>query len=690
MKTRRPVRRAQPRKSSGRPGTRGVAGDAGPKPATAVAPPQAWAGAGRPRVLLVDDDATIRGLAEHHLGEAGFDVVSMSEGAGVVQRFLDLRPDAVLLDVVLPDADGFDLCRALRASPGAEHLPIVMLTSLNDAEAIRTAFDAGASEFVSKPANWVNEGYRLRYLLRAAANLRDLDGARSAIAQAEREWKLTFDAIDDAVLLLSPDLTILRANRAASRMSGRPLSAMVGRSCHEAMGCRRSITDGCPALKVVKTLAPAHVELQEYGREGRDVLLSAAPVFGDGGRLVSVVYSVKDITEFRELQKVLLHSQKMEAMGVLAAGVAHDFNNLLQGVLGWAELLSAAPPSPDELKNGLGQISDAAVRGRALTQQLLFTSRKAQGKREPVFIGPLVQEVATLVSRTQPKNIAVRADVPGDLWMVHADASHLHQALMNLVVNGAQAMPAGGSLRILAANVVLDENYGFAHPDSETGPHVMIAVSDTGTGIDKGVLSKIYDPFFTTKAPGKGTGLGLSIVFGIVRDHGGHICCYTEPGKGTTFRIYLPALKESVAPPDDRAAQHGAGEPASGEGRTVLVAEDEPLVLGLLVRLLESRSYRVVRTVNGREALDYYLAHRDEVSAFVLDMNMPVMTGEECMKELARAGCKAPVLLATGSLLTADREADLLRQARAIVPKPFHGDELLKALGRACAARPKS
>jgi CheY-like chemotaxis protein len=342
------------------------------------------------------------------------------------------------------------------------------------------------------------------------------------------------------------------------------------------------------------------------------------------------------------------------------------------------------------LREGLTEIIDVATRGRALTQQLLFTSRKAKGRKEPTFVGPILQEIETLLARTQPKNITVQSEVPEGLWLVHADASHLHQALMNLAVNAAQAMPDGGTLCMRAANVELDESYCFAHPDSHPGPHVMLAVSDTGTGIDKALLSKIYDPFFTTKAPGKGTGLGLSIVFGIVRDHGGHICCYTEPGQGTTFRVYLPAMRESVTRTPAGAGPTEADVPLSGEGRTVLVADDEPLVLGLVVRLIESRSYRVIRTVNGREALDYYLAHRDEISAIVLDMNMPVMPGDECLRELAKAGCTAPVLLATGALLTADREAELLRYASTIVSKPFHGDELLKALGRVCRAGPKA
>ncbi len=651
---------------------------------TEVPTPVTQSGPGRPRILLVDDDVTVRSLGEHYLGAAGFDVIALAEGGPATATFLEHQPAAVLLDVMLPDADGFDLCRALRGIPQAAYLPIVMLTSLNDECAIRTAFEAGATEFVTKPINWLHECYRLRYLLRADANLRDLDRAKETITRAKQEWEKTFDAIEDPVLLLNPDLTIRRANQAAARMSGVSCAAMVGCACNEAMRCQLPGAETCPAKQALARHAPVQAELRGFGPGMRDVLVSVAPVFNGGHEPAALVYTVKDVTEYRELQKELLHAQKMDALGVLAAGVAHDFNNLLQGILGWAEQLLAEPPAPADLQQGLAQMMDIAMKGRALTQQLLFTSRKAEGKKRPIAAGPILNEVAALLARTQPKTISIETETPGDLWLVNADDSHLHQAVMNLAVNAAQAMPGGGCLRLRAANVTLDSAYLYSHPDTHVGPHIMLAVSDTGTGIDRAVLPRIYDPFFTTKAPGEGTGLGLSIVFGIVRDHGGHICCYSEPGQGTTFSIYLPALTATQVGETSSLAKAQPGPPA-GEGKTVLVAEDEPLNLGLVVRFLEREQYRVVQTRNGKEALEQYLAQRERIDAVVLDMNMPLMNGAVCLQELVRQGCKAPMFLATGALLSAERQAEILKLATGIVMKPYHRSELLDALARALA-----
>lgn len=634
----------------------------------------------RPWVLIVDDDVTVRSLGAHNLGLAEFEVTAVSEGTAVVPMFLERLPDAVFLDVMLPDVNGIDLCRSLRGIPEAEHVPIVMLTSLNDERSIRMAFEAGATEFVVKPINWLHELYRLRYILRSAGILRNLDRARVEITRAKQEWDLTFDAIEDPVLILNPDLTVRHANHAAIRMSSGEIDTLIGRQCYEIFTCNRFGSDECPAKQSLDSGAPVQTELRGFGRSNWDCLVSVAPVSGGDGPNV-LVYSIKDLTKYHEIQRELLQSQKMEALGVLAAGVAHDFNNLLQGLMGWTDILAMEVPTESALTEGLAQISSIATRGRALTQQLLFSSRTAEGKKSDVSIESLLAEIAALLSRTQPKTIKIEVDDDDDLWIVRADASHLHQALMNLAVNAGHAMPNGGHLCLKARNVTIEKAYAVSHPGSHVGPHVMIVISDTGTGIPKEILPRIYDPFFTTKPQGKGTGLGLSIVFGIVKDHGGHISCYTEPGKGTTFSIYLPA-QESQNSEATMACEAKKSPTTSGEGKTVLVAEDEPIIMNLLTRALEQQDYKVLHAVNGEEALKCYLSRPDQVDGIILDMNMPVMDGETCLRELFRHGVKVPVLLATGSLLSSERESELLSLASAIVNKPFHFAELFDTLNQ--------
>jgi CheY-like chemotaxis protein len=632
------------------------------------------------RVLVVDDDAIVRALAERSLAGAGFEVTTLADGRGVVEAFVAQRPDAVLLDVMLPGLDGYSICRALQALPDAAYVPIAMLTALNDEEAIRLAFEAGATEFLPKPINWVYVIYRLRYLLRSAATMRDLDTARRTIARAKREWERTFDAIEDPVMLISADLIIQRANMAAARMGSLPIRDMIGKPCRDVFCRGRPCVAECPVSRALAAGKPVRAEVREYGSGRSDCLVSAAPVLNGGSAPDSVVYFVKDVTEYRQLERELLQLQKMEALGVLAAGVAHDFNNLLQGVAGWADILAAPQPSPAQLAEGLTRISGVVMRGRALTQQLLFTSRKAEGRKRPTAVGAIAMEVTALLGRTIPKSVKIEEIVPDDLWCVNAEGTHLHQAFMNLAVNASQAMPDGGVLRLEAVNVVMDEAYCRHHPDAHAGPHVMIAIADTGIGIAPAVLPHIYEPFFTTKAPGTGTGLGLSVTYGIVRDHGGHICCYTEVGHGTTFRVYLPALPVSRV---DDALQAPQPAPASGRGMTVLVADDEPVILEVVSMLLERSGYRVVRTSDGRDALDYFLAHRDQIDAVLLDINMPRMDGEQCLKALRESGCSAPVLLSTGALLTAERQARILEVADGVLMKPFESSELLRKIAGA-------
>jgi signal transduction histidine kinase/DNA-binding response OmpR family regulator len=633
---------------------------------------------------VVDDDATIRALAERGLGHAGFEVITRASGAGLLEDFAALRPDAVLLDIILPDSDGYTLCRALRALPDAKYVPIVMLTSQSDEDAIRLAFDAGATEFVSKPVTWVHEGYRFRYLLRAAGTMRELDAARITLARAAQEWKDTFDAVDDPVVMVGPDLIIRRANRAAARMGNAPDRDLVGKHCHEVFSLNKACREDCPIKRAFATGRSVRTELRGYGPGKSDCLVSAAPVFSSGGTSPdAAIYLIKDVTEFRQLETGLLQAQKMEALGTLAAGVAHDFNNLLQGIAGWAEFLSASTTTPPQLAEGLSQITTAASRGRSLAQQLLMTSRKTTGGMTPTAIGPVVKELAALLARSLPKSIKIETIVSGDAARIYGDADRLHQAIMNLGVNASHAMPNGGLLRIEVRNTMLDEAYCAMHPNARIGPHVMIGVSDTGTGIDPSVLPRIFEPFFTTKPAGTGTGLGLAVVYAVTRDHGGHVTCYSERGHGTTFRLYVPALPADTTPVAELPAPSAQVQPASGTGKTILMADDEPMILCLVTRLLEEHKYSVVRVSDGQEALNYFLSHRDApLDAIILDMSMPQMDGETCMRALSANGCKAPILLATGSLFPRDREDELLGIASGILSKPFQLTELLAALAK--------
>lgn len=637
----------------------------------------------RPRILVVDDDVTVRAMAEYHLSESGCDVLALSDGSSVVEKFIAYAPDLILLDVLLPDADGYAICRELRALPGAEHVPIVMLTSLSEGDAVCKAFDAGATEFVEKPVNWLNESYRVRYLMRAALNKKELDRSHMLVFQAKQQWEQTFDAIDDPILLLSPDLVISRANAATARLTGRSLPDLIGVSCYDVFNCKKDQCEECCAQKAAISLRTERAEVIGHGAENRVCLASASPVLDSEKKLTGIVYALRDITDFRELEREFLHAQKVEALGVLAGGIAHDFNNLLQAIMGFAELYGSGDFESSELRKGLMEIHKVSERGQSLTRQLLLSSRKASAPFAPVNVGSMVTHTLEIFRRTLPRTLEMDVDISKNLWMVSGDESHLQQTVMNLVINASQAMPDGGLLNVYVGNAELDEADCRGHHDCRPGRYVWIDVSDTGCGMSAKTMQSMYDPFYTTKPPGEGTGLGLSVVFGIIQAHGGHINCSSEIGHGTTFSIYLPAIAAQAV--KSKPADLPQNSCIAGDNQFVMLVEDDSVIQRLVMTFLENNGYQVLPAMDGIEALELFDSHRKEIAAVIMDMNMPRMNGETCMKELSSRGCDVPILLATGTLFGDDRQDELLQFAHQIIVKPYKINTLMQQLGRAIA-----
>lgn len=634
-----------------------------------------------PRILVVDDDVTVRSMAEYHLTEAGYHVLSLPDGSSVVEKFKEYDPDLVLLDVLLPDADGYTICRNLRALPGAEHVPIVMLTSLSEEDAVRKAYDAGATEFVEKPANWLNESYRISHLTKAARNQKELDKSHQLVSQAKKQWEQTFASIDDPILLLSPDLIILRANDASARLTERSISDLNGVHCYEVFECDKDQQAVCCAKKTAES---HHPERAEVIAKGRTCLASASPVLDDENHLTSIVFALRDITDLRELEREFLHAQKVEALGVLAGGIAHDFNNLLQTIMGFAELYSTGTFDKDELQQGLLDIFKASKRGQALTRQLLLSSRKASAPFAPVNIREMVPHTLDIFRRTLPRTLVMDVNIAPNLWMVMGDESHLQQTVMNLVINASQAMPSGGKLKVRIKNTALSEADCQTQHDCSPGRYVLIEVSDTGGGMSSKTMQSMYDPFFTTKAPGEGTGLGLSVVFGIVQSHNGLINCSSKIGQGTCFKVYLPAMLDQAV----KAAMVDRPERSTGmakSGQVVLLVEDDVSIQHLIMTFLEKSDYQVIPAIDGIEALELFASNREEITAVIMDMNMPRMNGEDCMKELALDGCTVPILLASGTLFSVERQEELMRYAHQIIEKPYRIKTLLEQLSNAIA-----
>jgi signal transduction histidine kinase/DNA-binding response OmpR family regulator len=580
----------------------------------------------------------------------------------------------VLADVMMPGMDGFALCIRLRALPGAGEVPILVATALDDPGSINRAYEAGATGFTTKPLNWAIETHRLRYMLRAADTARQLRLKQHEASQAREDWEQTFNAIPDMVVVLDLDLKIVRANAAAARICGQDLESIIGRNCCKLLHGGNGPCTKCPRPGVDERHLPAAAEVQ-CEILGRPFEVTIAPILDERGGLTHYVHVARDLSERRMLEAELRQAQKMEAIGTLAGGVAHDFNNLLTVITGYADLLRAEKEAEQRPDEDAQAILLAARRGAGLARQLLIFSRKGavESRRQNLNVNVTIQNLQKMLARIIPQPVSLVTHFDPDLLPVHADPSQLDQVLMNLAVNAAHAMPEGGTLTIQTHNVTLGPDYCRLHPDIAPGSYVQLSVSDTGHGMSRQTMERIYEPFFTTKNPGEGTGLGLSVAFGIVRDHNGAITCYSEVGVGTTFRIYLPALGQ----PEARAqALHENMPPVPGGSETILVTDDEPLLRSLVEEYFTQLGYNVLTAPDGEAALREYNAAPERPKAVILDLGMPRMSGWECLQKLRSADPAVKVLVATGFGGDGVENRVFEMGARAFMHKPFHLGEM--------------
>ena len=412
----------------------------------------------------------------------------------------------------------------------------------------------------------------------------------------------------------------------------------------------------------------ADSETREHDRAGRRrVFLNNVVGFIEDGHLVRVWGTQRDVSDQRRLEEQFRQAQKMEAVGQLAGGIAHDFNNLLTAILGNTQLLLRDLPPGDAMRGDVEEIRKASERAAALTRQLLAYSRRQMLQPEILDLNVVVADMDRMLRRLIGEHIAFVSVPAPDLGRVRADPSQIEQVLVNLVLNARDAMPEGGRLTIETANVDLDASYAKEHLGAATGAYTMLAVTDTGTGMDATVRAHLFEPFFTTKEVGKGTGLGLATVYGIVNQSGGHISVYTELGRGSSFKVYLPRIDRPAHPPAPVPVR-----PAAARGsETVLVVEDEPAVLSLTCRVLEAEGYTILCASDGADALRLVERHGGEIHLLLTDVVMPGMSGRELAEQMAvrRAGIR--ILYMSGYPGDAAVHHGTLVQGSAFLQKPF-------------------
>ncbi|MBA4373364.1 MAG: hybrid sensor histidine kinase/response regulator [Thermodesulfovibrio sp.] len=436
------------------------------------------------------------------------------------------------------------------------------------------------------------------------------------------QFNALLDAIPDNLFLMSPDLKMLWANKAAAAGVNKESEDIIGQHCYSLWHNINSPCDPCPALRSFSTSQPASDIVTTH--DGKVFELRTLPVKQDE-TVVSVIKVARDITAQRSLEEQLRHSQKMESVGTLAGGIAHDFNNILSAIIGYSDIVLMKMETDHELRSKIEHIRAAADKAAYLTQGLLAFSRKQLSNKKQVDLNEQIKKAEYFFRTAISAEVRFRVNLHGQPILVFADPNQIEQVLMNLITNARDAMPAGGELIVTTEPYRIDEEFPLSHGYGNPGHYALISVSDSGSGMDEETRRRIFEPFFTTKEVGKGTGLGLSIIYGIIKQHDGFIEVDSNPGAGTTFRIYLPIVRTA---PSETADSEKTSYPAGGS-ETILLAEDDEMLRKLAESVLREFGYNVIVAVDGDEAVEKFIQNQDCIDLLISDLVMPKKNGKE-------------------------------------------------------------
>lgn len=591
-------------------------------------------------ILLVDDRPDNLISLAALLSDHGYELVRALSGNEAL--LLTLKQDfaLVLLDVQMPEMDGFETAELMRANPKTNHIPIIFVTAgMKDIKFQFKGYDSGAVDYLAKPI----EPIILQSKVRIFAEL----------YRQRLELELHKNHLEELVLLRTSEL---RTSNEQLQHTNRELKAT-----EELL--RGQVTEFVETHdQLLATEEMLRIQIAEY-EEGQKLLNE------------SNQYLLALLDEQKRMEDQIRQTQKMDVIGQLAGGVAHDFNNMLTAIIGSAEMLERHVKDDCAAMKLLASIQQAAVRSADLTGQLLAFSHKGQKNAVQVRINAMIHEVISLLERTIDKNITLETKLVADNTCVTGDPALLQNALLNLGINARDAMPKGGVILFSTANVELDSGYCSSSPFNITpGPYIEISVSDAGTGMTKEIIQRAFEPFFTTKEVGKGTGLGLAAVYGTITDHHGSINIFSEPGIGTIFKLYLPlSAVEKTDVITCKDFTHGSGG--------VLLVDDEKILRDIGQELLEELGYRVFLAENGEQALEIYAEEKENISLVILDMVMPRKGGKETLVQLIKSYPEVRVLISSGFHQEGTVDELLKLGAKGFLQKPY----LMQELGIAVA-----
>ena len=619
------------------------------------------------RILIVEDSEDDTQLLLHELRRGGYDPMhERVESAAAMDRALARQQwDMVIADYSIPNFNS-TVALALLKERGHD-LPFIIVSGTITEETAVATMKAGAHDYLLK-GNLKRLLPAIDRELREAASRRERRKAEEALRESEKRLQKILDNSPAIIFLKDTEGRYLYVNPQFGKLTVLTPEQILGKTDAEIFPPEQAAAFRANDLKVLQ--AGVALEFEEVARHQDELytsIVSKFPLRNTEGEVYAICGIATDITERKSLEAQLRQSQKMEAIGRLAGGIAHDFNNMLTVINGFSELMLLSLPVGDPHRNTAEHIRQAGEKAATLTRHLLAFSRQQVLQPRVLDLNAVVANMDTMLKRMIAEDIDLLTILSPGSTPVKADPGQIQQILMNLVVNARDAMPDGGRLTIETADVVLDTDYARRHVGVSPGRYVMLAVSDNGCGMDKQTQARIFEPFFTTKEEGKGTGLGLSTVYGIVKQSGGNIWVYSEPGRGTTFRIYLPRI-EGVA----EAIEPGkAQEPLPTGSETILLAEDDAGVRKLAKTILQTHGYTVLEAAQGEDALRLSGQHEGLIHLMVTDMVMPEMSGRELAERLKPLRPNMKILFVSGYTDKAMLHNGELDPGMAFLQKPF-------------------
>jgi PAS domain S-box-containing protein len=643
------------------------------------------------KILIIDDDVGICETLDDILQEKGYSVVTAGTGSEAIDRAGQTAFDVALIDISLPDMQ-MDLLASLKEIE--PDLVVIMITADASMKNIVRALNEGASAYITKPLNMdevlakvrealekrrlVIENKRLLYEIQQA--LSERKKAEQALQAEKEKFRFLVEESPFGISLIGKD--------GDYKYVSPKFVDMFGYALEEVPTGREWFRKVYPDKKYRKQVISTWITAIEETKVGQAKTLIYTVICKDGSKKVIKFLPVKmaggdylviyeDITEQKKLEAKLIQSQKMEAIGRLAGGVAHDFNNILTTIIGNTGLMLMHKYKEDHIRECLEEIKDAGMRAAALIRQLLAFSRKQTLRLEVLNLNEVAADINKMIKRLIGEDVKVRTFFESDLLQVKADRSKLEQIIMNLAVNAKEAMPHGGELTFETKNAYLDESYGSEHGvEPKPGHYVILTVSDTGIGMEKETKSHIFEPFFTSKETGLGTGLGLATVYGIIKQMSGYIWVYSELGQGTTFKIYLPAVKTAAAPAQKKITSL---ERFIGS-ETVLLVEDDKSLRNLARKILKLYGYNVLETENGGDAIKVAEEYEKPIHLIITDVVMFGMNGRELAERIQSIRPEIRMIYMSGYTDNAISHHGVLEPGTNFIEKPFTPKSLMRKI----------